>query len=126
MRRAADCAKASDLCTASSMSRPGRTSSSRRRRPPGPWSIDAQHGGPPSALAARAMEACEPTENQRLASVLVDIVRPVPLGKITTRTRRAARSAGPLEGRPRVGYLTAMDWRYVSGGGLDTPGPAAA
>ena len=26
----------------------------------GPWSADSQHGGPPSALAARALELHEP------------------------------------------------------------------
>jgi len=53
----------------------------------GPWSDDAQHGGPPSALAARAIERHEPDPRQRLARVSVDILRPVPIGKISTRTR---------------------------------------
>jgi hypothetical protein len=140
----------------------------------GPWSTDAQHGGPPSALAARAIENCQPAQNQRLASVAVDILRPVPIGKITTRTSvvrpgrrvalletileaggqevlrargwRIARTEDPVPqatpaappppvGPPQQavpyggafldGYMTAIDWRYVSGGGLDTPGPAA-
>src|SRR5215470_6150479 len=33
----------------------------------GPWSADSQHGGPPSALLARAFERLEPDPNQRLA-----------------------------------------------------------
>jgi len=53
----------------------------------GPWSPDAQHGGPPSALAARALELHEPDERQRLARVAIDILRPVPVGKLTLRTR---------------------------------------
>jgi hypothetical protein len=53
----------------------------------GPWSPDAQHGGPPSALAARALERHEPDERQRLARVSIDILRPVPIGKLTLRTR---------------------------------------
>ncbi len=53
----------------------------------GPWSADAQHGGPPSALAARAIELHEPDPRQRLARVCVDILRPVPVGKISVRTR---------------------------------------
>jgi hypothetical protein len=152
----------------------------------GPWDADSQHGGPPAALAARLMEACEPAGNQRLASVDVDILRPVPVGKLTARTRvvRPGRrvalletvleaagqevlhargwriavaagpaaaggsggagpsgDAGPPAGPPAIpparpaalapgafndGYMTAMDWRYVSGGGLGTPGPGAA
>jgi hypothetical protein len=53
----------------------------------GPWSADAQHGGPPSALAARALELHDPDPRQRLARVCVDILRPVPIGKISVRTR---------------------------------------
>ena len=53
----------------------------------GPWSRDAQHGGPPSALAARALERYEPDERQRLARVAVDILRPIPVGKLAVRTR---------------------------------------
>ena len=53
----------------------------------GPWSADAQHGGPPSALAARAIERHEPDPRQRLARVSVDILRPVPIGKISIKTR---------------------------------------
>jgi acyl-Coa thioesterase superfamily protein/acyl-CoA thioesterase superfamily protein len=59
----------------------------------GPWSRDAQHGGPPSALAARALEQHEPDDRQRLARVAIDIMRPVPVGKlsVTTRTIRPGR-----------------------------------
>jgi hypothetical protein len=139
----------------------------------GPWSSQSQHGGPPSALAARALELHEPDEGQRLARVAVDILRPVPVGKITVRTRTvrpgkrvalleagleadgqevmqargwriavghgqapvtAAGSPPPpipgeqplptFAGAHMVGYLQAIDWRYVAGGGFDTPGPA--
>jgi hypothetical protein len=139
----------------------------------GPWSTDAQHGGPPSALAARVMEAWEPAPGRRLASVAVDILRPVPVGKLTARTRTVrpgrrvalvetvlsaegqevlhARGwkiqiaavpvpvpatpaavpppvppAGAPAGMIWEGYGTAMEWRYVSGGGLAEPGPSAA
>jgi hypothetical protein len=53
----------------------------------GPWSPDAQHGGPPSALAARELEKHEPDDNMRLARVGVDILRPVPVGPLTARTQ---------------------------------------
>lgn len=138
----------------------------------GPWSPLAQHGGPPSALAARALELHEPSEGQRLARVTVDILRPVPVGSVTIRTRllrpgkRVAlleavmesedqqvlhargwriattdavpvvtRGAAPPPGIPAVpqalsffrrntaGYLSVIDWRFVSGGFTDW-GPA--
>jgi hypothetical protein len=65
----------------------------------GPWSAEAQHGGPPSALAARAMERHEPDPGQRLARVAVDILRPVPVSKVTlaTRTVRPGRRVALLE-----------------------------
>jgi Thioesterase-like superfamily len=141
----------------------------------GPWSAQAQHGGPPSALAARAIELHEPDGGQRLARVAVDILRPVPIGKLTVRTRTvrpgrrvtlveaimeadgqevlrargwrlalaatvptsgptAGRAAGP-QGPPEIppekplpvffdgrtaGYLSAVDWRFLSGGNFDT------
>jgi hypothetical protein len=139
----------------------------------GPWSEQAQHGGPPSALAARALELHEPDEGQRLARVAVDILRPVPLGKITVRTRtvRPGRRVALLEavleaddqevmhargwriaipdgqvpvvgtgsapppipdeqplsgfrGAHQAGYLAAIDFRFVAGGGFSTAGPA--
>src|SRR5262245_58358938 len=65
----------------------------------GPWSADAQHGGPPSALAARALERHDPDDRQRLARVAVDILRPVPVGKVslTTRTIRPGRRVTLVE-----------------------------
>ena len=140
----------------------------------GPWSADAQHGGPPSALAARAMERHEPDERMRLARVAVDILRPVPVGVVTLRTRtvrpgrrvalletvmesggqevlvargwRIAKSAEPPligTGKPvpdlpegswepyfagtghLSGYLSAVEWKFVSGG-FASMGPCQA
>jgi Thioesterase-like superfamily len=136
----------------------------------GPWSADAQHGGPPSALAARELERHEPDDGMRLARVAVDILRPVPVGELSIRTRtvrrgrrvalleamlasqgqevliargwRIARSDGaPVIGNhkspPQVpatgvapkfpgghvdGYMSEIEWRFVSGN-FDEPGP---
>jgi Acyl-CoA thioesterase N-terminal domain/Acyl-CoA thioesterase C-terminal domain len=98
----------------------------------GPWSAGAQHGGPPSALAARALELHEPDERQRLARVAVDILRPVPLGKITVRTRtvRPGRRVALLEAVLEADgqeVLHARGWRLaIPDGGVPavTPGPA--
>ncbi len=65
----------------------------------GPWSAQAQHGGPPSALAARALDLHQPDPRQRLARVCVDILRPVPIAKLNLRTRmvRPGRRVALLE-----------------------------
>src|SRR5258708_26703460 len=65
----------------------------------GPWSADAQHGGPPSALAARELERHQPADGMRLARVAVDILRPVPVAVLTARTRtvRAGKRVALLE-----------------------------
>jgi hypothetical protein len=84
----------------------------------GPWSTDAQHGGPPSALAARELERHEPDENMRLARVAVDILRPVPVGLLTSRTQtlRPGKRVALLEtvlesgGKP---VLVARGWRIA-------------
>jgi Thioesterase-like superfamily len=138
----------------------------------GPWSASAQHGGPPSALAARELELHEADEQMRLARVAVDILRPVPVHTVTVRTRtlrpgkrvalvetvmesrgqevlhargwRIGRSPDvPVIGETAVpevpaaaqvprfpggytdGYLSAIDWRFVSGG-FDQTGPSKA
>jgi hypothetical protein len=65
----------------------------------GPWSPDAQHGGPPAALLARELELFDSDQTKRLARVAIDILRPVPIGKLTVRTAmlRPGRRIGLLE-----------------------------
>jgi hypothetical protein len=97
----------------------------------GPWSADAQHGGPPSALAARELDRHEPDENLRLARVAVDILRPVPLGLLTaqTRTLRPGKRVALLEtvlesgGQP---VLVARGWRIAKLTGAPVATRAAA
>jgi hypothetical protein len=88
----------------------------------GPWDPRAQHGGPPSALAARALQRHEPDEGQRLARVAVDIMRPVPVGKLTVRTRtvRPGRRVAMLETVVEADgqeVLHARGWRIAFPGG---------
>jgi hypothetical protein len=85
----------------------------------GPWSPDAQHGGPPSALAARELERHEPDEGMRLARVSVDILRPVPVGELEVRTRmlRPGKRVALLEAVITAGgqdVLVARGWRLAS------------
>jgi hypothetical protein len=44
----------------------------------GTWSSSIQHGGPVSALLARALERCEPRDDTRLSRVVIDLVGGVP------------------------------------------------
>jgi hypothetical protein len=85
----------------------------------GPWSPGAQHGGPPSALAARELERHEPAGHMRLASVTVDILRPVPVGVLTARTRtlRPGKRVALLETVLEAGgqeVLVARGWRTAT------------
>lgn len=105
--------------------RDGRFRSTRATA--GPWSAEAQHGGPPSALLARAFERLEPDPDQRLARLTVEILRPVPIRPVTVATRvvRPGRRVTLLEGSLRVDgedYLLARAWRI---GRPETPTPAA-
>jgi Thioesterase-like superfamily len=92
----------------------------------GPWDPAAQHGGPPSALAAHELERHEPADSMRLARVAIDILRPVPLGLLTTRTRtlrpgkRVALLETVLEAAGQE-VLFARGWRVAT-----SPGPAVA
>jgi len=59
-----------------------------------PWSPDShQHGGPVSALLARAMDRCRPRPGTRLARVTVDLLGAVPLGpvRVSARVERPGR-----------------------------------
>jgi Thioesterase-like superfamily len=84
----------------------------------GPWSADTQHGGPPSALAARELERHEPDESMRLARVSVDILRPVPVGELEVRARtvRPGKRVALLEAVITAGgqtVLVARGWRIA-------------
>jgi hypothetical protein len=85
----------------------------------GPWSPEAQHGGPPSALAARELERHEPGEGMRLARVSVDILRPVPVGELSVRTRtvRPGKRVALLEAVVTADgqeVLVARGWRIAT------------
>ena len=65
----------------------------------GPWDPDAQHAGPPSALVAREIERCEPREGKQVARITLEILRPVPIGRLTVAARvvRPGRSVELIE-----------------------------
>jgi hypothetical protein len=45
----------------------------------GPWSEDAQHGGPPAALLAGAIERASSDVEMMVARITVELLRPVPV-----------------------------------------------
>lgn len=49
----------------------------------GPWSPDAQHGGPVAALLARAVEKVPSEAAVQVVRVTVELVRPVPLSPLS-------------------------------------------
>jgi hypothetical protein len=53
----------------------------------GPWDERFQHGGPPSALLTRAMEAESPAWPATLARVSIDILGPVPVAELSVSSR---------------------------------------
>jgi hypothetical protein len=82
----------------------------------GPWDHHSQHGGPQSALLARAIERCEPQPAQRLARLSVDILRPVPVGEllVSARVVRAGRRVTLVEAVASAGgeaVVRASGWR---------------
>lgn len=143
----------------------------------GPWDARFQHGGPPSALLARAVERCAPRDDMLVGRVTVELLGAVPVGDLDLRVRLArpgrsvelveavlstggrdvARASAwrllrtsALEGRPAGegerqlplpppvrageppdrgpwvdGYLSAVEWRFVTGH-WTRAGPATA
>jgi hypothetical protein len=58
----------------------------------GPWSVDHQHAGPPSALMASVIERGLPAQ-MTVARLTVELLRPIPIGplKVAVQALRAGR-----------------------------------
>jgi acyl-CoA thioesterase len=52
------------------------------RHAAGPWSTEVLHGGPPSALLARAIERAQPDPELQVVRLTVDLFRAVPLAPL--------------------------------------------
>ncbi len=65
-----------------------------------PWDVNLQHGSPPSALLAYAMESAHPRDDMRAARIAVEFLGPIPRGTVRARTRvrRPGRRIELLEG----------------------------
>ncbi len=85
---------------------------------PGPWSPTDQHGGPPSALLAGALEAEGRRKDMMVARVTCEILGPIKVDdlelsvRVTRPGRRVERVEGELvqAGRP---VLAASAWRIA-------------
>ncbi|MFA5890378.1 MAG: thioesterase family protein [Actinomycetota bacterium] len=82
----------------------------------GPWDARAQHGGPPSAILARALERCGENTHFPFVRITLEILRPVPIAavKIEARVARGSRSVELLEGSLRDDdgeIMRATAWR---------------
>jgi hypothetical protein len=66
----------------------------------GPWDEGSQHAGPPSALLGKAVDKAGRIEDAQLARITYEIVRPVPIGRLETRTEvtRPGRKVELVEG----------------------------
>lgn len=70
----------------------------------GPWSRDAQHGGPPAALLGRAIDRAA-GDGKQLVRLVFDILRPVPIRPLLVETNviRPGNKVCLVEGRLRSG-----------------------
>lgn len=82
----------------------------------GPWDPDAQHGGPPAALLARAAEHTLGRSDLQLARFTVDLVRPVPIAplRVAATVVRAGRSAAWVEAALLAGEVEVARARALS------------
>ena len=70
----------------------------------GPWRPEHQHGGPPAALMARAIEgAAGEADSLQLARFTIDFVRPVPIEPLTVRVEQVRDGRRTEDTRPRSG-----------------------
>jgi acyl-Coa thioesterase superfamily protein/acyl-CoA thioesterase superfamily protein len=66
----------------------------------GPWSVEHQHGGPPSALLARAVERAVADDPAfQIARLSVELMAPVPIAtfQVTSNVLRAGRKVRRIE-----------------------------
>lgn len=81
-----------------------------------PWDTALQHGGPPAALLARAIERCDPQPSMPIARITIDMLGGIPRGRVRTEARivRPGRRIELIDARMFVdGALTvrASAWR---------------
>jgi hypothetical protein len=96
----------------------------------GPWDPGAQHAGPPSALLGREIEGVEGGEGFRVARITLEILRPVPIGRVRVEAKvlRPGRSVQLIEASLSDGdgeLMLARAWR-IRTTSLELPAEATA
>ncbi len=95
----------------------------------GPWSREQQHGGPPSALLAGALEQTQAQDGMSMVRIALDFVTAVPVGEVELRTDvvRDGRNVQLLAGELLAGgqtCLRASAWRLRQRAlGMEAPAP---
>jgi hypothetical protein len=85
----------------------------------GPWDPGLQHGGPPTALLAAAIERHAGPDDLRIARMTAEFLRPVPLGELTVRVAvaRPGRRVQLIEAElvhDGVVVMSARAWRHTT------------
>jgi acyl-Coa thioesterase superfamily protein/acyl-CoA thioesterase superfamily protein len=91
----------------------------------GGWTDDAQHGGPPSGLLGRFLEAVPTAVPMQIVRCTIDLFRPIPLRplSVATHVRRDGRriqivDASLFDGDVQLGRATALKIRTTA---IDLP-----
>jgi acyl-Coa thioesterase superfamily protein/acyl-CoA thioesterase superfamily protein len=94
----------------------------------GPWTPEAQHGGPPAALLARAVEHVPGGEGMMVVRLTVELLRPVPVAPlvVTARLVRPGRKVQLLESSMRAGDVEVARAIALRIRTADLPVPAPA
>ncbi len=71
----------------------------------GPWTPDAQHGGPVGAILTRALALFEDGERMNIARITCELLRPVPIAALSIETRwsRPGKKVQLVEASMRAG-----------------------
>ncbi|MEA2499033.1 MAG: hypothetical protein QOH26_1438, partial [Actinomycetota bacterium] len=75
----------------------------------GPWSREAQHGGPPAALLGRALEK-EAGPEKQIVRITYDILKPVPLTPLEVQSKvvRPGKKVALIESSMQSDGVTVM------------------
>lgn len=99
----------------------------------GPWSPDAQHGGPPAGLLTRALERLPEAADRVVGRLTMELLGPVPVAPLVCSARVLRRGRSVLMGEavlhdPAAGrdVATARAWLFPRGTGPGEVGPAPA